>query len=92
MLATDPPAAKASTSRLVVLVGVSTAVDGVVQLLEPPGARLVLLGEHLAVGHLPLEAGGLLQGEHCCVGAGNDRRGRSTGRGTIKDVSKSHEK
>ncbi len=71
--------------------GVSAAVDGVVELLEPPGARLVLLGEHLAVGHLPLEAGGLLQGEHCCVGAEHSQKGAQHGARQHRGVSETQD-
>ena len=49
---------------LVILVGVGTAVDGVVELLEPPGARAVLLGDAAARGHLPVECLGELLSEH----------------------------
>jgi len=51
---------------LVILVGVGTAVDGVVELLEPPGARAVLLRDAAARGHLPVEGLGELLGEHFC--------------------------
>lgn len=49
---------------LVILVGVGTAVDGVVELLEPPGARAVLLRDAAARGHLPVEGLSELLGEH----------------------------
>ena len=53
-----------SHDHLVILVGVGTAVDGVVELLEPPGARAVLLRDAAARGHLPVEGLGELLGEH----------------------------
>ena len=53
---------------LVILVGVGTAVDGVVELLEPPGARAVLLGDAAARGHLPVEGLGELLSEHFAFG------------------------
>jgi len=52
---------------LVILVGVGTAVDGVVELLEPPGARAVLLGDAAARGHLPVEGLCELLSEHFCA-------------------------
>ena len=64
---------------LVILVGVGTAVDGVVELLEPPGARAVLLGDAAARGHLPVEGLGELLSEHFCFGDGSSRNVGNTG-------------
>eukprot|EP00287_Rhodomonas_sp_CCMP768_P004257 CAMPEP_0196737252 /NCGR_PEP_ID=MMETSP1091-20130531/15054_1 /TAXON_ID=302021 /ORGANISM="Rhodomonas sp., Strain CCMP768" /LENGTH=86 /DNA_ID=CAMNT_0042081081 /DNA_START=61 /DNA_END=318 /DNA_ORIENTATION=+ len=39
-------------SHLVILVGVSLSVEGAVELLQPRGVGLILLGQRRGVGHL----------------------------------------